>query len=253
MAARTLADVLAALDEVVERARAERDRSGYFAVLYREVTRRVRDGIAAGRFEDGPRMERLDVVFANRYLEARARYWRGEPAPRSWVVAFEAAPTWSPLILQHLLLGINAHINLDLGIAAAETAPGAALPALRADFDEITVLLGEMLDDVQERIGLVSPWLWVLDRVGARKDEEAFSFALSKARGFAWQLAKGLATAEGPARTALIDATDHGIAALGRRIRSPRWLLRPVLAAVRARESNDTVHVIDVLAGGPPG
>ncbi len=79
------------------------------------------------------------------------------------------------------------------------------------------------------------------------------AFALSKARGFAWQLAKGLATAEGPARTALIDATDHGIAALGRRIRSPRWLLRPVLAAVRARESNDTVHVIDVLAGGPPG
>src|SRR5690606_41399624 len=65
------------------------------------------------------------------------------------------AETWSPLVLQHLLLGMNAHINLDLGIAAAETAPGTALPALKRDFDEITTLLGEMLDDVQDRIGRI--------------------------------------------------------------------------------------------------
>src|SRR5690606_9901383 len=128
---------------------------GYFAVLYRRVTARVDDGIRQGRFEDGARMERLDVVFANRYLDALARYRAGEATTRSWAVAFRAAETWNPLVLQHLLLGMNAHINLDLGIAAAETAPGAALPGLERDFHEITTLLGEMLDDVQDRIGRI--------------------------------------------------------------------------------------------------
>ena len=66
----TIADVLVALDSIVDRSLAEASRFGYFAALYRGVTRRVKDGIAAGRFENGPRMERLDVVFALRYLDA---------------------------------------------------------------------------------------------------------------------------------------------------------------------------------------
>ena len=249
MAAQTIAEVLTALDAVIERARVERSRTGYFAVLYREVTRRVRDGIAAGRFEDGARMERLDVIFANRYLHALERHRNGEAPFRSWGIAFEAARAWPPLILQHLLLGINAHINLDLGIAAAETAPGDTLPALRRDFDEITLVLGEMLDGVQDRIGDVSPWFWVLDRVGERTDEEVFSFVLGKARGFAWQLAGQLAPASAPERATLIALTDQAVALLGRRVRSPRWLLRPVLAAVRARESSDAAVVMTVLDG----
>ena len=30
------------------------------------------------------------------------------------------AGRWRPIVLQHLLLGINAHINLDLGVTASE-------------------------------------------------------------------------------------------------------------------------------------
>lgn len=59
-------DVLDALDAVIERSIAERDRVGYFAAMYRQVTAKVAEGIAAGFFDDGPRMERLDVVFATR-------------------------------------------------------------------------------------------------------------------------------------------------------------------------------------------
>ncbi|MCI0435928.1 MAG: DUF5995 family protein [Gemmatimonadetes bacterium] len=249
MAAETIDGVLAELDAVIEQARADHHRIGCFAVLYRGVTGAVQRGIADGRFEDGARMERLDVSFANRYLDALAR-WRARETPsHCWQVAFDAAETWPPLILQHLLLGINAHINLDLGIAAAETAPGDALPRLRADFDTITILLQEMLDDVQERISGVSPWLWVLDRVGARRDEELFSFVLGKARQFAWRLAEQLAIAHGTERDLLIGVTDEAVTLLAKRIRSPRWFLRPVLAAVRAREPNDAARVIDVLSG----
>ena len=43
---------------------------GYFATLYRKVTIQVKKGIADNFFDDGPRMERLDVILANRYTQA---------------------------------------------------------------------------------------------------------------------------------------------------------------------------------------
>lgn len=66
----TIDAVLSRLDEIGERARREGSRVGYFAATYRDVTARVKHDIAVGRFEDGPRMERLDVIFAKRYLNA---------------------------------------------------------------------------------------------------------------------------------------------------------------------------------------
>src|SRR6202008_4811607 len=98
------------------------DRAGYFAALYYKVTSRVRDGIHNGEFEDGARMEKLDVLFASRYLDAYTKWRNGQQPSLSWQTAFESTKRSSVLVLQHLLLGMNAHINLDLGIAAAEVA-----------------------------------------------------------------------------------------------------------------------------------
>ncbi|MFP4635849.1 MAG: DUF5995 family protein, partial [Nitriliruptoraceae bacterium] len=61
-------EVIAELDDVIARAIAQRDAAGYFAVLYRKVTATIRDGLATGFFDDAERMERLDVLFAERYL-----------------------------------------------------------------------------------------------------------------------------------------------------------------------------------------
>ena len=114
--ARSIDEVIARLDAIIDRAIVERDRLGFFAVLYRTVTVAVKEGIAARRFQDGPRMERLDIVFANRYLQAFDQHRRGESPTRSWRAAFQAGASRRVVILQHLLLGMNAHINLDLGI-----------------------------------------------------------------------------------------------------------------------------------------
>src|SRR5215217_2934261 len=111
-AARSIQEVLDRLDAEIEIAVRNGSRTAYFACLYRGVTQRVLDGIRAGRFQDGPRMERLDVAFANRYLAAIGAYRRNEHASRSWQLAFEAARLRRLVILQHLLLGMNAHINL---------------------------------------------------------------------------------------------------------------------------------------------
>ncbi len=127
MPASTIDEVLEHLDGTIDLAHRQKSRLGYFAALYRNVTVKVREGILAGGFEDGARMERLDVAFANRYLDALERYHRGEDLSRCWRTSFEAAQNWHPIVLQHLLLGVNAHINLDLGIAAAQTSPGTQL------------------------------------------------------------------------------------------------------------------------------
>jgi len=107
----------------------------------------VKEGIAAGRFDDGPRMERLDVTFANRYLEALNRFRRGESPTPCWLLSFEAAATWPPIVLQHLLLGMNAHINFDLAqsllavISEPEFDDPALLAARRADHEHIDQVL----------------------------------------------------------------------------------------------------------------
>ena len=246
--ATTLDEVIAQLDAVIARSRRDNSRLGYFACLYRSVTVRVRDGIADGRFQDGPRMARLDVMFANRYLAALDAYQNGRPHSRSWKAAFDAATGSSLLILQHLLLGMNAHINLDLGVAAAQTSPGRDLAALEHDFREISRLLGEMLDEVQDKIARVSPWMGVLDWAGDRMDEQICNAGLGGSRDLAWRWAQRFASVE-PARLQHeIDALDAMVAALAAPIAKPGGFLRPLLAIVRLREPKDVGKVLDALA-----
>lgn len=245
--AASIDDVLLRLDTIVDRARRERSRAGYFAALYRGVTDRVRRGVREGRFADAPRMERLDVVFANRYLDAEDAWRAGRPLSRCWAVAFDAARRWPPLVLQHLLLGMNAHIGLDLGVAAAEIAPGGALPALRHDFDEINRLLGEMIDDTQDRLARVAPWMGVLDRVGDRGDEVVCGFCLTKARDFAWTVATTLAPLGADARAVEIARLDLLATALAVPIGTPGPLARAARLWVRLGEARDVARVIDAL------
>jgi hypothetical protein len=246
--AASIDEVVSRLDAAIARSRRENSRLDFFACLYRSVTVRVGEGIVAGRFQDGPRMERLDVVFANRYLAALEAYQAGRRPTRSWAVTFDAARGGSLLILQHLLLGMNAHINLDLGIAAAETAPGRDLPGLEHDFREISRLLGEMLDDVQDKIARLSPWMGVLDRVGMRTDEEICTFCLGGSRDLAWTWARRFATTDRARLPNEIDALDQMVAGLAMPIRTPGFFLRPVLAAIRLREPRDVGRVLEALA-----
>lgn len=243
----TIDDVITQLDDIITTARRERSRVGYFAALYRKVTVRVKEGIAAGRFEDGERMERLDVIFANRYLDALDRFCRGEPISRCWTVAFQTARQWRFLILQHLLLGINAHINFDLGIAAAQTAPGEQLPNLKRDFEEINSILSELVDELQDKIGKVSPWLGLLDRVGGRTDEVIINFSLDKARDAAWSVAERLAPLSPEQQQMQLDSLERDVETLAYLVRNPGMFLSTAMFVIRLAESNDVVRVIGTL------
>lgn len=248
MTAGSIDDVLAELDRVVGVCRARGSADGYFAALYRRVTAEVKARIASGGFDDGARMERLDVAFANRYLDAWARHERGDPVTESWKVALGCSRSYWPVMLQHLLLGMNAHINLDLGIAAAQVAPGGSIHSIERDFARINDVLAAMTDEVQDRLARIWPAMRWLDRFGGRIDEAVVNFSIRRAREHAWQVASELAAARaGPERDSIIGRTDTAMAALGRRVHNPGIKLRIVLGAIRLRERGSVAEKLDAL------
>ena len=84
-------EVADALDAIIAQCLSQNSKLGLFAALYRKVTLRVQGGIATGRFEDGERMERLAVRFANRYLEAYCAHCAGTSLTSSWQITFDAS------------------------------------------------------------------------------------------------------------------------------------------------------------------
>ncbi len=249
MPAGTIDEVLEQLDEIIGLARREKSRLGYFAALYRNVTIKVKEGILAGSFEDGARMERFDVAFANRYLDALESYRRGEELSRCWRTSFKAAQNWHPIVLQHLLLGINAHINLDLGIAAAQTSPGTQLAGLRRDFDGINNILWAMLDDVQDKLTLVSPLMSLVDLAGGRTDEAILNFSIKRAREAAWRVAERLVSLSPEEMQREIDVLDRWVDVLAFVVQYPPGIsIRLANSLVRLTESRNVGKIIDVLA-----
>jgi hypothetical protein len=249
MPPQTIDEVLVELDQIILRARQDQSRLGYFATLYRNVTIKVKEGIAAGLFQDGARMEAFDVAFANRYLSALESFRAGQPTSTCWIVAFESAQKWRPIILQQLLVGMNAHINFDLGIAAQSVAPGPDLPSLERDFNVINEILGGMVAKVQLDIAEVSPWIRLLGRIDPAGQNALIKFSLDKARVSAWLVANIVNSTPPDQLPRKLSILDDGVAKLGSLIANPgEWLLRLGLYVIRLRESNDVPHVIDVLS-----
>lgn len=241
--------VIERLSEIVAWSIENRSRAGYFAAMYRKVTVAVRQGIVDGHFSDGQTMARFDRIFAQRYVDAFEAWRAGGQPSAAWQVAFDATGQRRLLILQHLLIGMNAHINLDLGIAAAEVAPGHAIHGLKRDFDAINVVLAGLIDDFEDDIGGLSPWIGWLERFGGRTDDELIRFSLNVARAKAWQMALDLAAAPDPgSRTAIITHYDQATALLASVIRWPGPLTRAGMLAIRVREVSDVATVIGQLS-----
>jgi hypothetical protein len=241
--------VVTRIDEAVAAARLRRDRLGWFAAMYAQTTRSVRADVAAGRFDDAGRMEEFVTRFAARYLGPLG----GGAVPRSWQVAFDAARTGDNVILQHLLLGINAHINLDLAVVAAEVCPGERIYSLHDDFMRVNAVLGALLPKVRACIGRFSPLLDVIDRVGGADDDEVLHFSIRVARDEAWQQAVTLASTPDDARRAqLVDSLDRRVAVLGKLLAHPGGLLQRAVDLVAATESDDVPAVIDALGQVAP-
>ena len=248
----TIPEVIADLTSIIDASIKAPSRLGYFAALYRRVTAAVEANLSS--FDDPERMARFDVAFASRYLDALRTFQAGGRPTRSWQVAFDAASDSSAIILQHLILGMNAHINLDLGIAAARIAPGAQLPGLRGDFLKINALLAALVPAVVEELGTVSPLIGLISQVlGPTDDDRIANFSLSAARDWAWHVAETLAPLGPVAQAEVIALLDRTVAGFGRHLWHPDPVLAAVYQVIRSQETDSITEVIAVLAAPSAG
>lgn len=250
MAASPFDGTVDALAAVVSTARARGDRMGEFAAMYGAVTRRVRMLASQGAFDDADRMAAFVETFALRFLDASAAWGAGRPVTRSWQVAFDAGSAWRPTVLQHLLLGMTAHIGLDLGIVAAQVATaagGRGLEALRPDFIAVNDVLAAMVPEVESAVGDLSPAMGLLDRLGGRADGLAVTRVIAVARELAWRTATDVVREPESARASVIDGVDTEVAEWSRTIAHPGPIMSSALLTVRLLERRSVAESIDRL------
>lgn len=249
MKATTINEVIDALDVIILNSKDSKSPLGYFAALYRKVTIGVKKGIAEGDFEDGARMEKLDVIFANRYLEAYNLYQKGEDPSLSWAIAFTKSKNYWPIVLQHLLWGINAHINLDLGIAAVETVDeeNETIHDLKNDFNKINELLAGLVGEVEQELSNIWPTLKFILKISGKIDGFLINFSMRTARDGAWKFATELSEVRKENRREMITERDVRISEIANYISSPGVIASLIFKWIRLGEKGDVVERIEIL------
>lgn len=189
--------VVARLTEV-QRGLPDTDGVRWFNLLYLRVTERVQGCLASGGFEDPAFMERLDVVFADLYLEALAG-----AAARPWGPLLSARADAGIAPERFMLAGINAHVNYDLPIALVRTCrqTGGELECATArhrDFLRIDDILAEVEAEMHHRLHT------------SHVEEVVALWAVVRSRDRAWTTAMKLAgVAAGAPRDGLLgDLAD---------------------------------------------
>ncbi len=187
--ASSIQEVLARL-EAIETALPPNDGVASFGHMYRKVTQNILGKLAQGNFfRDQVFLERLDVVFANRFLEA-VHLWDHDRSrvSRSWVALTERRHDIRVARIQFALAGMNAHINFDLALALIETCRqldvDLAAGSQHHDFDRVNDVFAEVEESTREEL------MGDLDEFDETVVEDVVNvvahFSIVKARDAAW-------------------------------------------------------------------
>jgi hypothetical protein len=173
----------------------DKDGVGCFNHLYGVITRRVREGIANGFFQDAEFLTQLDVAFANRYLDAlRFSCQDMAKTPKAWKVLIERRGDAHIDPLQFAVAGVNAHINVDLAVAMLITCTKLHrkpdFGTQHQDYLKVNQIFSEEMrtlrqyyeDQAERRI----------DNAAAPVLDLAGNFAVEKARDAAWEVSEQL-------------------------------------------------------------
>jgi hypothetical protein len=249
---RIIEDVVRNIDQVIDWSIKAESCIGYFAALYKRITLAIHDAISDGVFDDGRRIEQLDVAFAQRYFNALNAYfhpdeYQGPTLP--WEVSLVGEQNDQAIILQQMMTALNAHITFDLGLAAVAIA-GNSLNTLANDFNRVNAVLASQIPGILDVIQQLSPELRWIRRV-IPDEVSLIRRLLIKSRTAAWLFAVYLALHPDDARQKRVNHAAW-TAALGAWYLQPPARLRlfPVLVRVVAkRESRDVAGNIRALEG----
>lgn len=185
--AKSTAEVLEQM-RLIEAALPTLDGVAWFNKMYLRVTENVQGAMGEGFFNYPKFMDALTVTFANLYFKAVYDDLH-DPSrvPKAWAPLFDARHSRERAPIQFALAGLNAHINRDLSVALVSTCKKMkATPdsKRRRDFDQVTTILEDTLDDV--KIWFATGFVGLLDVSFGRVDDVIAIFSIRKARDTAW-------------------------------------------------------------------
>lgn len=237
---------------IIDWSRARDSRIGYFAALYTHVETAIAAALARGAFEQPAMLARVNETFLGRYVSAFDAHVDGGAPSEVWAIAFAAADETAPCVIQHLLLGMNAHINFDLAIATTDALTPEELPAFAGDFQRMNALLASLVGQVSADISLFWPLLRWIDRVGRRPEDAIIDVCMRWARRDAWERALRISALSGAARHTEIAEFDTAASRLARVLADPPWRLRLITGAIRRMQRGTVNDQIDDLLRARP-
>lgn len=219
--------VTARMEQWITTWQATGDRRAIFLQCYQMMTENVLVGVANGRFHNGDWVTQLLHNFADYYFDALAHYEQQQPCAAVWQQTHDAACQQEANVLQHLFLGVNAHINYDLVLSLYDVLrpEWAALDeATRqqyyADHCLVNELIAETIDAVQDEVvERHSPLMALIDWLGGPLDEFIIAELISHWRKDVWDTAVlMLETPSADAREALRQQLQTRVLRRGQQI-----------------------------------
>jgi hypothetical protein len=244
---KTIEEVLIKLDEIIDWSKENKSPVGYFACTYRATTAQVLRNVQQKKFEDNARMVQMDVAFAVRYLDAWENYQKGKKCTKSWIMAFDATQNSKLLIMHHIFLGMNAHINLDLGFSAASVVPARKINPLKNDFNKINSVIASINQNVQNSLNEICYPIKLVDQISQGKDNSFLNFSISKAREMSWATAQVASNTPKYLLSSVEHIVDYATARVGNQILHPQLIASPLLKELKACESQDVAKNIEIL------
>jgi hypothetical protein len=165
-----------------------RDGVAEFNRMYLAVTVAVGQAIDNGVFANSYFLDRLDIVFANRYLSAVGHAEAGARVPRCWDVLWRNRLASNCFPIQFAVAGMNAHINHDLVLALVTTFTEMDLSPddsnVASDFERVNTLLASLDGDI--RRSYEHGHALELDRHFGRIEDCVDGWSITRARAAAW-------------------------------------------------------------------
>lgn len=141
---------------------------------------------------------------------------------------------------------MNAHINLDLGIAATSVS-GGQLSDVQKDFDSINTIISSLTYQVLNEIDRVSPLLSLLGLHATDRTSILIQFSIDNARDGAWCFAENLITKQGADYEACITQRDLKIKKLANNLVHTKGFMRITVWIIRLFEWRKPAKIIRVL------
>ena len=203
------------------------DRRAIFLQCYQMMTANVLVAVDNGRFHDGPWVTQLLHRFADYYFDALALYDAQRPCSGVWQQAFSACGRKRVNVLQHLFLGVNAHINYDLVLTLVDllqpewaTLDADARRRRYEDHTLVNDIIADTIDAVQDEVvERHSPLLKLVDWLAGPVDEFIVAELISHWRQEVWDTAVAmLETADPAAHDAMRQRLEQRVLRRGEQI-----------------------------------